>query len=194
METKPANFKRKSKHHLHAIICCLLAMQIASTTDNHFIRVAVFNSRPKRPFSNFPQWFKLQRSYRSGTQYLKNIISWLDQRGCIALQASYFDNHEMLFCPLEIGNISTWRFTLWPFGLHTGLPKCWLAGPSGTTLERKSDQNTFCILTDIMNWLLGHLTFLKQPQMALLHWTMPPFLLLQGLALWDIYTYKLCPG
>lgn len=54
METKPANFKRKSKHHLHAVICCLLAMQIASTTDNHLIMVAVFNSRPKTVFNSRP--------------------------------------------------------------------------------------------------------------------------------------------
>jgi len=61
-KTKTTSFKKKRKHHLQAIICCLLAMQIASTADNHFIRVAVFNSRPKRPLSNFPQWFILQRS------------------------------------------------------------------------------------------------------------------------------------
>lgn len=38
-----------------------------------------------------------------------------------------------------------------------GLPKYQLAGPPGTTLEGKSNQNTFCILTDITNWPLGHL-------------------------------------
>lgn len=153
-KTKTASFKKKSKHHLQAIICCLLPMQIASTTDNYFI--TSFNSRPKRPLSDFPQHFILQRNYRSGSQYFKNIISWLDQR-VVGLQVSYFDNCEMLFCPLEIGNISTWRFTLWPFGLHMGLPKYWLAGPPGTTLEGKSDENPFCILTDITKWLLGHL-------------------------------------
>lgn len=77
-KTKTARFKKRSKHHLQAIICCLLATQIGSTTDNHFITAAVFTSRPKRHLSNFPQWFIFQRSYRSGTQsILKRLFHGL---------------------------------------------------------------------------------------------------------------------
>lgn len=194
-KTKPASLKRKSKLQLQALICYLSSMQTTFTTNNYFIMLAVFHFRPK----NAPQIYH-NNSYSKGATEVEVSI-WKtafhdltrELSRMHSLQASYFDKCGKVFWPLETGNISS-CFPLWPFDLHMGRTKYQVVGPPGTTLEGKSYQNTFCILTDLTDWLLGHLMLLQSA--SEMHIILNHAILLppQDLALWHIYTYELCPG
>lgn len=70
-KTKPASFEKKIKLKLQALIHCLSAMQIAFTTNNYFITLAVFNFKPKK----VPQTYH-NNSHSKGAIEVEVSIFW----------------------------------------------------------------------------------------------------------------------